>query len=170
VTLVGHSTGAIYIGRFLEAADRVLPEDCKFDVVFLAAACSFPFLHERLDLFRRRVANIRSFGLSDEAERAYWEFPPVMKGSLLYFVSGVLEEDEPDMPLVGMQRYFSAEGPYDRPDVREVAAYLGPDARVWAGVDDPRPGRRCTGPKHGSFDDQDEAMRESLAHILQHGF
>lgn len=171
VTLVGHSTGAIYIGRFLEAADRVLPQGRKFDVVFLAPACSFSFMHERLDLFRRRVANIRSFGLSDAAERAYWEFPPIIKGSLLYFVSGVLEEDEADMPLVGMERYFSGRGPYDRDDVREVAAYLGPDARVWAGgMDDLGPGRRCAGPRHGSFDDQDETMRESLAHVLQHGF
>lgn len=171
VTLVGHSTGAIYIGRFLEAADRVLPPERRFDVVFLAAACSFPFLHQRLDLFRRRVDNVRSFGLSDRAERAYWEFPPVMKGSLLYFVSGVLEEDEVDMPLVGMERYFSPAGPYDRDDVREVAAYLVADTRVWAGApDDLGPGRRCTGPRHGDFDDQDEAMRESLAHILRNGF
>ncbi len=170
VTLVGHSTGAIYIGHFLEQADRILPEGRKFDVVFLAAACSFGFLHERMDVLRRRVANVRSFGLSDADERAYWEFPPVMKGSLLYFVSGVLEEDEADMPLVGMERYYSG-GAYDRDDVREVTAWLGPDLRVWTGgTEDRGPGWRCTSKKHGDLDDKDEHTRASLAHILQHGF
>lgn len=171
VTLVGHSTGAIYIGHFLQQADRILPEGRKFDVVFLAAACSFGFLHDRLDVLRRRVANVRSFGLSDSDERAYWEFPVLMKGSLLYFVSGVLEEKEADMPLVGMQRYYSGEGAYDRDDVREVAAWLGPDARVWTGgTEDRGLGWRCRSKKHGDLDDRDEHTRESLGHILEHGF
>ena len=171
VTLVGHSTGAVYIGRFLEAADRILPPGRKFDAVFLAAACSFPFIHERLDLFQRRVENIRAFGLCDEAERAYWEFPVVMNGSLLYFVSGVLEEDEADMPLVGMERYFSGAWPYERPEIAAVARYLDETRRVWTGYsDDPGDGRRSTALKHGDFDDTDEPTRQSLAHLLQHGF
>ena len=171
VTLVGHSTGAIYIGHFLEQADRILPPGRTFDVVFLAAACSFPFLHERLDVLRRRVANVRSFGLSDEHERGYWEFPVLMKGSLLYFVAGVLEEREADMPLVGMQRYYSGEGAYDREDIREVAAWLGPDAHVWTdSADDALPGRLCRSRKHGDLDDEDTFTRDSLKHILQHGF
>jgi hypothetical protein len=38
ITLVGHSTGAIYIGHLLEHADKVLAADRKFEVVFLAPA------------------------------------------------------------------------------------------------------------------------------------
>lgn len=171
VTLVGHSTGAVYIGRFLEAADDLLPPERKFDVVFLAAACSFPFIGERLDIFNRRVENIRAFGLSDQAERGYWEFPVLMNGSLLYFVSGVLEEDEADMPLVGMERYFSGAWPYEHPQIAAVADYLDDSRRVWTGyADDPGPGRRSTAVKHGDFDDTDETTRLSLAHILQNGF
>jgi hypothetical protein len=161
----------VYIGEFLEAADRVLPADKRFNVIFLAAACSFPDLHKRLDLFQRRVAHIRSFGLTDEVERGYWEFPPIMHGSLLYFVAGLLEEAEADMPLVGMQRYYGGAGPYVRPDIAAVAAYLDEGKRVWAGhPNDLGPGRRSTAGRHGEFDDEDVATRESLAHILRNGF
>lgn len=62
MTLIGHSTGAIYIGNFLEAADNVLDEAARFDVLFLAPACSFEFMATKLPVFTKRVSNIRSFG------------------------------------------------------------------------------------------------------------
>ncbi|MBL7198897.1 MAG: hypothetical protein ISS56_01975 [Anaerolineae bacterium] len=171
ITLVGHSTGAIYIGEFLEEADKVLPAEARFDVVYLAAACSFKYLQERLELFERRVSNIRVFGLSDEIERSYWEVPVIYRGSLLYLVSGLFEEEEIDMPLVGMERYFGAEGPYDRPDIVDVLDYIKPEMRVWSGkAEGLGPGKRCTAATHGAFDDEDQPTRDSVAHLLREGF
>ena len=169
VTLVGHSTGAIYIGELLEHADRVLPEEAKFDVIFLAPACTFSFINERLPLFERRVDNIRVFALQDDIERDYWEVPFFYKGSLLYMVSGLFEADEVDMPLVGMQRYYQGEpgGPYDRESVNRVNNYLI-DHCIWS-VANHGPGKKSSSKKHGDFDN-DTQTKESLTEILKNGF
>ena len=167
ITLVGHSTGAIYIGHLLEAADDVLDPDLKFDVVFLAPAATFSFIGERLDLFQRRVRDIRMFGLSDELESGYWEIPVLYNRSLLYLVSGLLEPDEVDMPIIGMQRYFRGQPPFDAPGMAEVAAALGPDP-VWS-ISDAGEGSRSEAEKHGAFDDEPVTLA-SLRHIVENGF
>ena len=164
LTLVGHSTGAIYIGHLLQHLDAVLPPEARVNVVFLAAASSFGFINDRLDVFRRRVRHFHNFGLSDERERTYWEFPGY-RGSLLYLVSGILEPDEVDMPLVGMERYWDASGPYDRPDIKNVMAMIADKERVWS-LSEAGAGRECDAKKHGDFDDNDEATRRSLTFLI----
>ncbi len=171
VTLIGHSTGAIFITNFLREADKVLPPEARFDVIFLAAASSFPFMHEHLDVYRKRVKedevrHIRAFGLSDEIESNYFEIPFVYKGSLLYLVSGLLE-DEVDIPIVGMERYFSGKDPYDRDDVNDVRAFLD-NAVVWSPGGNVA-GRKTEAKKHGEFDN-DDATIESIVKILRDGF
>lgn len=166
ITLVGHSTGAIYIGHLLDQIDALLPAQAKVDVVFLAPACTYGFLSERLPVLRRRVSGFRLFGLTDELERGYWEVPLLYPASLLYLVSGLFEEDEADMPIVGMQRYLQASGPYDTPAVRAVAAWI--DSRcVWSPAQTGA-GLLSSAPRHGGFD-EDVSTQQSLAHILQHG-
>jgi hypothetical protein len=167
ITLVGHSTGAIYIGYLLEHADAKLPPEVKFDVVFLAPACTFGFLHERLPLLSRRVTNFRMFALSDELESGYWEVPVLYPSSLLYMVSGLFEDPEVDMPIVGMQRYFSGKVPYDLPQIRSVAEWMG-ERSVWS-VANGRLGQQTGARKHGGFH-EDPVTRASLTHILQNGF
>lgn len=172
VTLIGHSTGAIYIAHLLEAADKILPPQARFDIVFLAGAASFPFLNERLDVLQRRVGHIRNFGLSDPVERGYWEVPALYNASLLYMVSGLFEEDEVDMPLVGMERYFDLSGPYDRPDIAAVAALIKPEERIWAptaGENVPA-GKRSKAQKHGGMQIGDTDTLTSIRHILKEGF
>ncbi len=111
VTLVGHSTGAVYIGHLLDKAEELeLQPGMKFDVVFLAPACTFDFMAKRLPVFEKRVANVRMFALTDQNERSYWEVPVLYRGSLLYLVSGLCE-DEVDIPILGMQRYHDTKGP-----------------------------------------------------------
>lgn len=39
--LIGHSAGSVFICNLLINAAKVLPDDIKFEVVFLAPACSF---------------------------------------------------------------------------------------------------------------------------------
>jgi hypothetical protein len=166
VTLVGHSTGAIYIGHLLDQAEA-LPPELAFDVVLLAPACTFDFMAQRLPVFRKRVANLRMFALTDECERGYWEVPVLYRGSLLYLVSGLCE-DEVDKPILGMQRYFDTLGPYaNEQSVKDVVTYLG-NRCVWS-VANGAPGFASAAVKHGAFDDDDETRR-SLAHILLNGY
>ncbi|NQD92939.1 alpha/beta fold hydrolase [Pseudomonas sp. CrR25] len=167
ITLIGHSTGALYIGYLLEQADRLLPAAAKFDVVFLAPACTYDFLNERLPLLTRRIAGFRLFGLKDELERNYWEVPLLYPSSLLYMVSGLFEDPVVDMPIVGMQRYLSASGPYDQPAVRSVTEWIG-QRSLWSQVDEGQ-GLQSTAERHGGFS-ADPGTLQSLKHILQHGF
>ena len=168
ISLVGHSTGAIYIGHFLDAMDAALPPDAKADVVFLAPACTFDFLHDRIDLFQRRVSRWRNFGLKDEKEAGYWEVPGY-RGSLLYMVSGLAEGDsgdsldQVDKPLVGMQRYFDRTDVYDSAAVIDVRNYAG-DNCIWSEVD-AGSGRRSSAQEHGGFD-EDELTMKSVVDFL----
>jgi hypothetical protein len=164
ITLVGHSTGAIYIGNFLEQADALLDPGVKFDVVFLAPACSFEFMNAKLPFFEKRVDRLRLFGLQDARERGYWEVPVLYPASLLYLVSGLFEEPTIDMPLVGMQRYFSNAEPYVTPEISAITKYLR-DKCVWSVAAD-GPGLNCGAERHGGFD-RDPATRESLTEFLR---
>jgi hypothetical protein len=168
ITLVGHSTGAIYIAHFLDALHARVGPNVKADVVFLAPACTFAFLHAHLPVLEARVQSFRMFALADEIESSYWEVPVLYRGSLLYLVSGLFE-DEVDAPIVGMQRYYdAADGPYARDEVRRVSAWIGAEDRVWS-VAAAGPGKSSSSKKHGDFDD-DEVTKTSLGHLLANGF
>jgi len=164
VTLVGHSTGAIYIANFLEHADALLDSAVKFDVVFLAPACSFEFMAAKLPVFEKRVNRLRLFGLKDERERGYWEVPVLYPASLLYLVSGLFEEPTVDMPIVGMQRYFSEVDPYTSPEIKAVTKYLR-NKCVWS-LAEGGAGLACGAGRHGGFD-ADPTTRESLKEFLR---
>jgi hypothetical protein len=167
ITLIGHSAGAIHAGNFLKAADAKLPAELQFDVIFHAPACTFRFVQERRDVFRRRVRHLRLFGLLDERERSYWEVPGLFRGSLLYIVAGLLEEDEVDMPLLGMQRYHSRQPPYNTDTVLQVLDSLS-ERPVWA-VAEEGAGRISAALKHGGFDREPRTLA-SVQHILRNGF
>jgi hypothetical protein len=173
ITLVGHSTGAVYIGNFLLKADEILPPEVRFDVIFLAAAVSFRDFDATVARVPHRIRHLRSFGMKDELERVDGIVPVIYPRSLLYFVSGLLE-DEVDLPLVGMERYHSGQRPYAGEkfvDIARTRAFLdGLGARsVWAEMDG-GDGLRSTARKHGSFDDQDPKTLDSVLFLLKNGF
>jgi pimeloyl-ACP methyl ester carboxylesterase len=188
VTLVGHSTGAVYINNLLAAArearsDRShpLPEGFRFsEVIFLAPACTFSdfanVLEESSDLFEA----FRMFTMSDEYERRDQLLPPLYTRSLLYLISGVLESSEsgsraPDTPIVGMARYYRTDGTNDpylaERGVRVVREFASRDGNVvWSkSAVDAGAGRRADATKHGDFDDPGQAM-DSVLHILRDGW
>ena len=171
ITLVGHSTGAVYIGNFLKAAAQWVP-DVRFDLVLEAPAATHDFFARVIEEHGSRIGNVRVFGMGDAREAADVLVPLIYPASLLYFVSGLLE-DEPDQPLLGMQR-FLAESPYD------AARFPNVDrcGRFFAGFDDPwiwspsalPPPRACDGRHHQDFDDVDAATLASVESILLHGY
>ena len=174
IVLIGHSTGAVYICHFLRQAALILPPEMRFEIVFLAPACDFDLLAAALNEAGERVQGFRSFGMADDLEARDRLVPlvPVYPRSLLYFVSGVLE-DEPDKPLTGMERYYSGQAPYDAanyPEIERVRHFLAqfPARQVWS-REDLGEGLRSTAAKHGAFDDEDEATLESVVHIIREG-
>jgi hypothetical protein len=172
IVLVGHSTGAVYICYLLQAAQKVLPADVKFDVVFLAPACTFKLFDETLSAAGGRIGAFRSFGMEDEVEIADQLFPPLYLRSLLYFVSGLVE-DELDSPLVGMKRYHGATAPFDAsafPDIDRVLTRLKTIPRAWLwSKSESGFGLNTTSIHHGDFDD-DEKTLASVAYCIAKGF
>lgn len=184
ITLVGHSTGAVFINNLLahleeRRADPADPFPSGFqfqNVVFLAPACTFRDFHAvvqgpRADMFR----NFRMFTMTDDAESKDQLVKYVYTRSLLYFISGVLEYDDggrstPDIPVVGMARYYERENTYGIPEVSSVRKYVRANQKhaVWspvvgAGSD----GFRCRAESHGAFD-TDPPTLESIRAMI-HG-
>ena len=185
VTLVGHSTGAIYIAEFMATAERLFGagKGPVFDVVFLAPAATFECCAAMLENNDARLGRVaqdhrrfRMFTMSDENERNDQLIPKlklVYPHSLLYFISGVLEKDGGgDMPIVGMQRYFDARlySGAKYPEIVPFRTLVEQHAAhgVWSKQLGDN-GLTSASLNHGDFDD-DQATRSSLIHILKHGF
>jgi hypothetical protein len=169
ITMVGHSAGSVYICELLQHADKVLPPQVKFDVVFLAPACTYKLFADMLQICKDRIASIRIFAMSDQLEQADVIVPGVYTRSLLYLVSGLFE-DAPDTPILGMQRFFSSEAPFNKwPEVSLIFTYLNASQRnnVWSLID-AGDGLSSHSKKHGEFYSEDVTLT-SLGYILTRG-
>lgn len=179
LTLVGHSTGAIYICNFLDAAKAAGLTFNDVQIVFLAPAvtCS-RFAKTIRDHGTQYLQNFRMFAMHDERESGDVLVPVLYTRSLLYFVSGLLEgipsgngwTGQPDMPLVGMERFFAAAHHQtfaNESDVQTVLHFLtsAPSRTVWSQSLDAGPGLNSDSSKHGDFDN-DPATLESVAQII----
>lgn len=167
IVLVGHSTGAIYVNQWIEHAAKVLP-GTVFDIVLLAPANRFEGFEQVLAKYAASIRNFRMFAMTDENESNDQLVPIIYPRSLLYFVSGVLE-GEPDVPIMGMQRFYKFDG-NAFPSVARVRAWLdqGNGRRVWS-TDETINGLGSKSLKHGDFDN-DEVTVASIGWILQHGY
>jgi hypothetical protein len=168
ILLVGHSAGAIYVCHLLQAVqERNLPADLTFEVVLLAAACSFDLLAETLRVAKERIVRLRLFAMRDSLEIADQLLPPIYNRSLLYFVSG-LAEDDVDLPLVGMERYHK-EPFVSRKAIRSVldAAAAHTNAWIWSRAEGGL-GLATLSTSHGDFDDDPQTLA-SVVHLVATG-
>ncbi|CAN7373495.1 hypothetical protein [Paraburkholderia hospita] len=172
VTLIGHSAGAIYVQRFIEALDARLAASSprQVQVILLAAAITFERMKAGLPALHRRVSGLRLFGLDSKTEGSYWEVPPIYNKSLLYIVSSLCETDpNADKPLVGMQRYWSGTAPYTDSDIRDVLEFVRV-RKVWSPTSsDAKPGYQSGAKKHAGFP-LDSETNSSICFILKNGF
>ncbi len=167
VSLVAHSAGAIFAGRLLQEAQR-RGLQTRFNLILLAPACTMRFFHETMGMAWERVGQTRLFAMNDPIEQADDMAGPAYPASLLYFVSGLLENTV-DEPLLGMQRFFLAPAHQPDPSVRFAREHFqGNRAPVWSPTTSTEdPGRQSTARRHGAFDDEDEATLQSVAHLLR---
>ncbi|HEX7189509.1 MAG TPA: hypothetical protein VF423_14910 [Actinomycetes bacterium] len=181
VTLVGHSTGAVFIDNLLvdlaerKAAGTVPAEFRIKNVVFLAPAATFAHVAKAVQRWDDVADGFRMFTMSDEAEIANHLVPRVYPRSLLYFVSGVVERGPSGRsgwaPIVGQRRYYEKTWFDIDDDIAAVGAFVDPTALhrrvVWSPTDDDEPaGFRSTARDHGTFDD-DAEVRASLQEIVR---
>jgi hypothetical protein len=175
VTLIGHSAGAIYVQRMIEALNARLPEGSmlQVEVILLAAAMSFARMNEGLSVLRKRVGALRVFGLNDQTEsQDHVIEPPVYDKSLLYLVSSLCEDDpNADKPLVGMQRYWKDAPPYCDPEILAVTKFIGTKRSVWSPTQSgAKPGYRSHANHHGTFPVDPPDTNVSVCFALKHGF
>jgi hypothetical protein len=131
------------------------------------------------------VGGVRLFGMEDKVElkdaMAQGGLGPfarlVYPHSLLYFVSGLLEneeEDKPDHPILGMQRFHNLKDVFDAenyPEVEKARKFFGSvPARcaVWS-VAKGEKGFSTEAKAHGDFDN-DKATLASVQWLLRNGF
>jgi hypothetical protein len=108
--------------------------------------------------------------MSDRVERKDHIVPAIYPASLLYFVSGVLEDDR-DKPLAGMQRYYFADH-YGLKfktvaDVKAFGRLTRPHAYAWSQVGG-FPGANCDMIKHGGWADAPATLK-SVRDLIEGG-
>lgn len=178
ITLVGHSTGAVFINNLLEHVTRMrrdpnepIAADFRLHAVaFLAPACTFADFARVLERDQDLWRYFRMFTMTDEAERSDSLVPMLYPRSLLYFVSGLLEtgtdgKGEAGKPLVGLARSFDRVRDDDPLEIRAVRDWIREDGRVvWSPGDD-GPGLAASALRHGDFDN-DEKVQASLKVLI----
>jgi hypothetical protein len=180
ITLVGHSTGAVFIDNFLGHIGRMssdpddpFPSEFRVrNVVFLAPACRFEHFDQVLNIQESTFDRFRMFTMTDEYEMKDALVPFVYPRSLLYFVSGLLETDDSgaslyDAPIVGMQRYFAKNEVYDGPEYKVVRDFvISDDSRAVWSIDARGEGLASGARSHATFDEDPEVLR-SIQHMIR---
>lgn len=185
LTLIGHSTGAIFICEFLDALAAAMPDltrdELSVDLVFLAPAVTHERFAAALSAHRARIGHFRMFAMQDVLEREDHMVPILYPRSLLYFVSGVLEGhtegprwvSAPDTPVVGMDRYLTDSDTYAThafPAVASVRRFFAAltNGKVLSEANHGH-GCRSMSHRHGDFDNDGPTL-QSLHWILSNGF
>lgn len=171
ITLIGHSTGALYIDNWIRRSAALVPA-LRYDVIMLAPACRCEDFADLIAKHAASIVNFRVFAMQDAVEQQDRLVPIIYPRSLLYFVSGVVEGNV-DVPLLGMQRYIADSEVFDAAhfkDVQQVRDFLagGKQRSIWS-ITDAGPGLSSASVSHGDFDN-DEQTLASLSAILTEGY
>ena len=140
-------------------------------VVFLAPACTLDAFDSVMRQKPELYATFRMFAMHDDLEAKdtlVTAVPALYPSSLLYFISGVLE-NESDKPIVGMQRFSSGKQPYVGNPFGPIDAFLtqaGADRYILSITDvGAGDGLRCDSQHHGGFPEE-PLMKTSLKIIV----
>ena len=175
ITLVGHSTGAIYICNFLDSAAK-LGLKTPIKSIYLAPAVTCERFAQAIDAHASGgLKDFRMFAMTDPRECEDKMLGRVYTRSLLYFVAGLLEGNAIekgwssviDMPLVGMQRFYEQATFSDDQSVRTVLTFLKekPDRMVWSPASGGA-GLSSDSKKHGDFDN-DPGTLDSIVEFIK---
>jgi len=172
VNLIGHSAGTISICHLLSAARERFPELIFQSVIFLAPACRIDLFHKHVVRYPDRFVKFRCFTMTDENECKDQLVPYVYNRSLLYLVSGILEDEgkKAHVPILGLHRFLNNKktpNASERLYLDETARFmLQNDRLVLAATEEEAgPGFRTIALKHGDFDD-DLITIESIKHMI----
>lgn len=166
IDLVGHSAGSIVICHLLAAAAVRYPSFRFGHIALLAPAARMDLFHKEIVSHPERFDRLRMFTMKEEIElkdAIAGRFYPL---SLVFFVSGLLEDSVP-VPLCGLARCLSGAEPYGTGLPFQVHQYMCEpnENRLVLSITDAAdpPGLRSNAQHHGDFDNvriRDEASGE----------
>jgi hypothetical protein len=168
VNLVGHSAGTISICNLLAVARQRFPGLAFHNIVFLAPACRTELFYEQLVRHQHLYSRFRCFTMTDENECKDLLIPYVYTRSLLYLVSGILEEKVAE-PILGLHRFLGSDNTTTAPDfLTKTKQFMLQDNRLVlsATAQNAPAGLQTIALKHGDFDD-DLVTIESIKHLIR---
>lgn len=165
VNLVGHSAGSIAICNLLKMSAENYPQLIFNNIIFMAPACRIDLFRDEIVKHPNRFINFRMFTMTDENEKKDVLVKHFYPHSLLYLVSGILENEgkDNDAYILGLERNISATKPYDSiEEIIEVHKFLyeANQNRVSFSItNETTPeGLRTQSLSHGGFDDDEETV------------
>lgn len=173
IDLIGHSAGSIAICNLVKQMNE---RDVKLplrNIIFMAPACRCELFHESILKNKDTFKSFRMFTMEDELETKDRLVPFLYTRSLLYLVSGALEDKgvASDAFILGLQRHISRKSPYtDFDTLNDIAAFFEEDKnrRVYSlSKDDALDGFKTRSIKHGDFDNEGEPTLDSIVHIVK---
>ncbi len=172
INLVGHSAGSIVICNLLQATVK---RDSNFTynkIAFMAPACRVDLFVEKLIANSSKFKEFKMYTMADAFEKKDRMVPYFYTHSLLYLISGILENEGKDYDsyILGMERYLLSEKPYhEAAELKAVIAYLSniENSVVYSKSDvGSAIGLQTESLSHGGFDD-DPATIKSVLHFLK---
>lgn len=172
VDIIGHSAGSCATCHLIQRSAELHPELKFRHIVFMAPACRADLFDAEILSKPERFASLRIFTMSDENEKKDILVPGLYTHSLLYLISGILEDggDGFDEYVLGMEKYYQDTTPYKNdPLLNRIKSFIYknlPDRLVLSDTLPGAPvGYRTTSLKHGDFDSNKETL-ESIAFII----
>lgn len=159
VDLVGHSAGSIVICNLLKAIDEQGFNNINIrKVIFLAPACRCDIFYTEIINHKNRYKDFMMYTMTDELESDDMLIPGIYTRSLLYFVSGCLEDHGKgfDEFILGLQRHITNEGVYNNfVLLKSINTFLNEKENrvIYSPSDLDKPeGFRSVSASHGDFD------------------
>ncbi|RCS28101.1 hypothetical protein DUT90_01985 [Polaribacter sp. WD7] len=176
INLIGHSAGSIAICYLIKEVQENYPHIKVNNLVFLAPACRSELFDEYVVQKTERFNEIRIFTMSDEYERKDTlidGFSIVYPHSLLYFISGILEDagKNPDAHILGLERHVNWQKYMKHSHLKNINTYLNDTQKnrlVLSVSKTNEVGLSSNAIDHGDFDDNPNTLT-SIVHILKNG-
>ena len=167
IDLVGHSAGSIVICELFKIV-KSEKSNLKFrNIMFFAPACRCDLFDQAILSSQERFSSFRIFTMKDDLEKQDHLVKFLYPRSLLYLISGILEEER-DACILGLQRHITGNLPYLGDLFTRIKTFLADDGKiVYSKSDDTALSGFKTGSlSHGGFDDDKETTLDSMVYII----
>ena len=164
IDLIGHSAGSIVICHLMDAVRKQEKEISFNKIVFMAPACRIELFEDLVLSHPESYRALRIYTMADKHECEDLLVPYFYTRSLLYLISGILEDNgnAPDAYILGLERHIGFKSPYNINDLSGIHQYLyDPQSgrMVYSKtLNEAQEGLRSHSLKHGNFDDDDLTM------------